>query len=123
MNAKYYYDWTQDSGTEEAGEPIYGYLSIDLAGRDKWDLLAAHTIEHWSPNTQAYLKGRVRLADFPFTDEDLPVYSPRLRKPMDALAVDGIQYLPLRIRARAERSGGAWLPGGHLSAHDRLPGS
>jgi hypothetical protein len=98
-----YYRWCQEGGAEDAEPASGGYPRLQLRGYTEWDLRAGHPIDNWDLDTVAVYDQESDLSDFPFTNNDLPVYSPRLRTVMEALSAEDIQYLPLRIQH--EKSG------------------
>jgi hypothetical protein len=100
-----FFRWTHDSGADEAAPSrLLWYLDIQMIELEPWDLMAGRRIENWNLDTTAYYEGEVAHIDFPFTDNDLPVYSPRLKLLMERLAVTEIQYLPLRVAHQDRRS-------------------
>ena len=107
-----FYRWTQEGRTDETESGLLWYLSTGLSDRVEWDLRAGRYIEDLDPNTTAFYDDKVEHTDFPFTDNDLPVYSPRLKALMEKLKVEGIQFLPLRIR---HRPSGAEAQGYHIA--------
>jgi hypothetical protein len=93
--------WSQDLQEDDPNLVVWD-LKIDLIGYDAWDLRSGHMIEHWDPDTSAYYENETAVrTDFPSTSFMLPVYSPRLRILVDQKGIDGIQYLPLKVRHRA----------------------
>ena len=96
-----FYRWSQDGGADEPEPPAGGYLDLPLSSHSDWDLRAGRRIEKWDPNAIALFDEEAEPPDFPFTSNDLPVFSPRLKALMESLGVEGIQYLPLRIRHQA----------------------
>jgi len=103
-----FYRWSQDGGADDPELPVGGYLSLQLGNLPWWELSAGRHIQNWDPETTAFYDEAGECPDFPFTSDSLPVYSPRLRALMEDLRVDGIQYLPLRIRGQIS---GKEIPG------------
>jgi Immunity protein family (Imm11) len=103
-----FYNWSRDGGADDPGLPVGGYLSIHLGNLQPWELRAGRYIQNWDPETTAIYDEAGECPDFPFASDLLPVYSPRLRAVMEDLRVDGIQYLPLRIRGQIS---GREIPG------------
>lgn len=107
-----FYRWDQEGGADEDEPAVGGFLDLQLSGCSDWDLRAGRYIEKWNPETLAVYDDEAEPPDFPFTSNDLPVYSPRLRALMESLGVEGIQYLPVRIR---HQGSGREVPGYHLA--------
>jgi hypothetical protein len=107
-----FFRWSQEGGTDEAESPVSWYLNTQLTDQVKWDLLAGRYIEDWNPNTIAFYEDDLEHTDFPFTDNDLPVYSPRLKRLMETLKIEGIQYLPLQIK---HKHSDTWVHGYHIA--------
>ena len=99
-----FFRWTHESGAGEANHPLLWYLDIQLIDLETWDLMAGHGIENWNLTTTAYYEDEVAHTDFPFTGNDLPVYSPRLKLLMERLAATEIQFLPLQIKHKHRSS-------------------
>jgi Immunity protein family (Imm11) len=95
-----FYRWLQYGGAGDPKPPLLWYLHIQLVNFNERDLMAGRYTENWDPDTIALYDDEVEYTDFPFTNNDLPVYSPRLKALVERLGVEGIQYLPLRIRHR-----------------------
>jgi hypothetical protein len=112
-----YYDWTQESDGDFVGSSRQWYLRIELVGHHEWDLRAGRYIEGWDPHTTAYYEDEPALTDYPFTNNALPVYSPRLKAVMEGLGLGEIQYLPLRVR---DEHGGGELLGYHIANYLRV---
>ncbi len=94
-----FYRWTEVGGADEP-ETVQPWIlkRLQLVGLKEWDLDAGRYIEDWSPNNTAYYEWEGEHEDLACTTFNLHVYSPRLKRLMESLMVEGIQYLPLRIK-------------------------
>lgn len=96
-----YFSWDQYSGPDEKDSEPPWSLSTELDNIREWDLRLGKCIEDWDPDTTAYYDDEeVEYSDYPFVSGLLPVYSARLRSLMEGLGIEGIQYLPLKIKRR-----------------------
>jgi hypothetical protein len=107
-----YFRWDPYSGEDEEESESVWSLSTGLNNIQEWDLRLGKYIEDWDANTTAYYDEEVEHTDYPFADGLLPVYSTRLKTLMQNMGVEGIQYLPLRIR---RRDGAKEVDGYHIA--------
>ena len=112
-----FYRWAQDAGSDDTDVPAYGYLRIELPRPRVWELMKGQYDQDWDPHATAYLTQAPGLPDFPFTNNDLPVFSPRLKALLEAMGVGDVQYLPLRIKCELD---GREIEGYHVANYLRL---
>jgi hypothetical protein len=94
-----YFRWDPFSGADEEESESVWSLSTGLNNIQEWDLRLGKYIEDWDINTTAYYYDEeIEYSDYPFADGLLPVYSTRLKSLLEDLGIEGIQYLPLRIK-------------------------
>ncbi len=94
-----FYKWSQYGGADEI-EPLIWFLTIELNNGVEYKLMEGKFIENWDINITATYEEEVEPTDYPFTSFLLPVFSPRLKKIMERLGIEYIQYLPLKIQSK-----------------------
>jgi hypothetical protein len=90
-----FYRWTQNEISQNPNPDLKGYLEIIIDDIDKWKLMSGDYWQDSLCDLQAFSEGE--LLDFPFTNNDLHVYSAKLVDLMLGLGVTQIQYIPLKI--------------------------
>ena len=94
-----YFRLTQNGfPTLDSGNYPGFYLRIEFGNSYKeWELMIGQVIRNWNPSTCAYFEKEADHVDFPFTENDIHVYSPKFKHLMQKLIRYEIQFLPLQI--------------------------
>lgn len=112
-----YFEWIQNSSDWAPDDRVEWFLEIELRNFNEWDLMAGRYISNWDENTIVYYDIESGHTDYPFTNVDLPIYSPRLCQLMQKLKMGDIQYLPVRLK---HKESGREIEGYHIANYLRI---
>ena len=112
---------TQDGFPDKnSGKSKGWYLRIELENKLKpADLMSGQWINNWDDKTSGYVDEEADHLDFPFTNNDLHILSPKFKELMFKIAGDEIQFLPINIKS-ADRVVGYYYLVNYLKIIDCL---
>lgn len=116
-----FYDWSQEGGADQKSSQLLWYIDMESLSHDKWNFMSGHYIENWDPSQAVFYDNKAVHNDFPFTSNDIHVYSTKLRKLMEDMKVKEIQYLPIRIEHKdSHKEVGGYQIANYLNVVDCL---
>ena len=97
-----YFQWFED--LTDYGEAVVQLRKLCVQDLDEWDLIECKHIADWNPSNTAFYEEDGVAYDLMCTTFQVHVISKRLKELLESLHLQGVQYLPIRIKKINSRS-------------------